>query len=118
MQINTIVLSGQAAADTSVETLPNGTTKASFILEQFENYTHKGEKKTKRHSIQVECWGPTAKIAAEYIGKGKQVVIHGKLQSNSWKNSDGNWVNKHVVKAESIDLIGAKRQPGQVDSDF
>jgi single-strand DNA-binding protein len=118
MQINVVVLSGQAAADTTTEVLPNGTMKASFILEQFESYTHKGEKKVKRHSIQVECWAETAKIAAEWIGKGKQLTVKGSLQSNSWKDSNGKWVNKHVIKADSFDLIGPKCQPGQVDSNF
>lgn len=118
MQINVLVQSGQAASDAVIETLSNGTVKASFILEQYENYTHNGQKKVRRHSIQVECWGNTAKIAAEYIGKGKQIVVHGKLQANSWKSPDGSWNNKHVIKAESIDLIGAKRQPGTLDESF
>ena len=118
MQINTIVLSGNAAADSVVTALPNGTIKALFILEQIEHFTHKGQKQTKRHSIQVECWAETAKIAAEWIGKGKQVVVHGKLQSNSWKDASGKWVNKHVVKAESIDLVGPKCQPTRASADY
>lgn len=118
MQINVLVMSGKAASDAVIETLPGGSIKASFILEQHKRYTKNGEKKVKRQSIQVECWGETAKIAAEYIGKGKEIIVQGELQSNSWKDNDNRWHNRHSLKAESIDLIGAKRQPGTLDESF
>lgn len=112
MQINTIVMSGFAAADTTT-TQVNTAIKASFILVQLKKTTRKGQPYTQRNSIQVECWGKTADVAAQYIGKDKRVVVHGELETQSWKDGNGEWVNKIVLKASNIDLIGAKRLPEQ-----
>lgn len=119
MQINVVVMSGIAAADVAVrEVGDTGTMKASFFLDQFEHYTHKGEKKIKKHSVQVECWGPVSKVAAQYVGKGKQLTVKGELQTSSWKSDDGTWNNRVFIKADSIDLLGEKRLPGTVDENF
>jgi single-strand DNA-binding protein len=118
MQINTCVMSGRAAADASIKTLDNGTVKGGFILEQWEHFAASTGRKPKRHSIQVEAWGTVATRIATYVGKGKEVTVHGKIQSNSWKDANGVWQNRIVLKAADIDFLGEKRMPGEVDQSF
>ena len=110
-------MSGRSASDApTVETLKNGTIKATFILEQWEKFGAGSGKQPKRHSIQVQCLGKTAQIAAEYIGKHKQLTVKGELKSNNWKKADGTWVNDHYLLADSFDLIGPKMQPESGDN--
>jgi single-strand DNA-binding protein len=118
MQINTCVMSGRAAADASIKTLEGGAVKATFILEQWEHFAASTGRKPKRHSIQVEAWGKVATVIATYVGKGKQLVVHGQIVSNSWKDANDQWQNRISLKAESIDLVGEKRLPGETDENF
>jgi single-strand DNA-binding protein len=104
MQINTVALSGQCISDVETKTV-GGSLMATFILEQQQNTYRQGKATVRRHSWKVQCWNRTAEVVGEYVAKGKNIVIQGQLESNSWKGKDGKWNNETIVKAASIDLV-------------
>lgn len=61
--------------------------------------------------FDVVCFGKTAEIAAQYVGKGKQIAVQGRLRQRKWQDKDGN--NRYSVEivANQVKLLGGNEAP-------
>lgn len=108
MSFNKVILVGNVGKDPEIRRFENNI-KASFSLATSETYTPKGGDKvtqTEWHNIVV--WRRLAELAENYIRKGSQVLVEGKLRYRSYDDRDGN--KKYVVEVEAdvIQLLGRK----------
>lgn len=104
MSVNKVILVGNIGADPELRQTQSGTSVANFNLATSE--TVKGEKKTEWHRIVT--FGRTAENCSEYLHKGSQVCLEGKLQTRKWQDRDGNDRYTTEVVAFSVTFLSNK----------
>jgi len=117
MSFNKVILVGNVGKDPEIRRFENNI-KASFSLATSETYTPKGgDKVTQTEWHNVVAWRRLAELSENYIKKGSQILVEGKLRYRSYDDRDGN--KKYIVEVEAdvIQLLGRKpdgqSQPGQ-----
>ena len=111
--VNKVILIGNLGADPEVKYLSNGTTVASFRIATSENRINKtsGEKTKITEWHRIVVFGRLAEICGEYLNKGKQVYIEGRLQTRSWEGKDGNRRFTTEIVATQMQMLGAAGVP-------
>lgn len=113
--VNKVILLGNLGKDPEVRRLDDGRAVANFSLATSETYKNKsGEKVTNTEWHNIVLWSPLADIAENYLKKGSQVYIEGKISNRSYEDKDG--VKKYIseVVGREITLLG--RPPEQQDN--
>lgn len=112
---NRVILVGNLTRDPEVTTFNSGGSVAKFGIAVNQDYKDKnGQKVEKAMFIDVEVWnrgatGKQADVAAQYLAKGKQVLIDGELELQTWQDkNDGSKRYKHSVKCERFVMLGKK----------
>ena len=101
--VNKVILVGNLGSDPEIRHLPSGSVVANFNLATSESYvTREGDKVEQTEWHRVELWDGLAKIAEQYLSKGRQVYIEGKLKTDSWQDNDGN--KRFVTKIRGINM--------------
>jgi len=112
--VNKVILLGKLTRDPEVKYTPKGLAVADFGLAVNRTYaTDAGEKREEATFIDITVWGKTAEVARQYLAKGRQVYVEGRLQLDSWEDKQsGQKRSKLRVIGETIQFIGS-RQEGQ-----
>jgi single-strand DNA-binding protein len=111
--VNKVILVGNLGADPEVRYASSGAAVVNFRIATSENWTNKeGGKETRTEWHRIVAFGKLAEICAEYLNKGKQVYIEGRLQSRSWEDKEGNkrWTTEIV--ANNIVMLGGAAEAG------
>lgn len=109
--VNKVMLIGNLTRDPELKYTPSGQAVSEFGMAMNENYKNKqtGQDVEKVCFVDVTCWGRTAEVAAEYLKKGSQVHVEGKLTQDRWDDATtGQKRSKHKVTCERITFIGGK----------
>ena len=113
--VNKVILIGHLGKDPDVRHSQSGATITSFSLATNETWNNKDgqrEERTEWHRIVV--FGKLADICGQYLKKGKQVFIEGRLQTRSWEDRDGNKRYTTEVVANNMTMLG---RAGDMPSD-
>ena len=87
---NKVQLIGNLGNDPEIITLENGTKWAKFSIATNETYKNaKGEKVTDTQWHNIVAWGKLAEIAEEFLSKGKEIMVEGKLVYRSYETNEG-----------------------------
>ncbi len=106
---NHVQLIGNVGQEPTITNLESGKKVARFSLATNENYNDsKGEKQTDTNWHTVVAWGKTAEIVENYVVKGKEVGITGKLKTRTYTTDGGNQRYVTEVVADEILLLGSK----------
>lgn len=110
--INKVILVGHLGKDPEVKYTPSGTAVASFSIatsERFKDKDGNWQDRTEWHNVVL--WQRLAEIAGEYLKKGRQVYVEGRLQTRSWddKNTGEKKYRTEVVGSEIVLLGGGSR---------
>ena len=107
--VNKVILIGNLGADPEVKYLSNGTTVATFRIATSENRVNRssGEKTTMTEWHRIVAFGRLAEICGEYLNKGKQVYVEGRLRTRSWEDKDGNRKYTTEIVANQMQMLGA-----------
>lgn len=111
--VNKVILIGNLGADPEMSYTQSGTAKASMRLATTEKWTDKeGSKQEHTEWHRVICWGRLAEICGEYLSKGRQIYVEGKVQTREWEDKEGNkrWTTEIV--AFSMQMLGVKGGSG------
>ncbi|KPG82170.1 single-stranded DNA-binding protein [Pseudomonas sp. RIT-PI-o] len=115
--VNKVILVGTCGQDPEVRYLPNGNAVTNLSLATSESWTDKqtGQKVEKTEWHRVSLFGKVAEIAGEYLRKGSQVYIEGKLQTREWeKDGIKRYTTEVVVDMQgTMQLLGGRPQNGQ-----
>lgn len=87
--VNKVILIGRLGKDPDVKYTAGGTAVANFSLATSETFKKEGEKQEKTEWHKIVIFGKLAEIAGEYLKKGSQIYLEGKLQTRSWGDKDG-----------------------------
>lgn len=110
--VNKVILVGTCGQDPEVRYMPNGNAVTNLSLATSEQWTDKqsGQKVEKTEWHRVVMFGKVAEIAGEYLRKGSQVYIEGKLQTREWeKDGIKRYTTEIVVDMQgTMQLLGGR----------
>ena len=105
---NKVILMGNVTRDVVVKTLPSGQKVTDIGLAINRTYTQEGVKKEDTTFVDVTFWGRQAEILEQYLQKGRQLFVEGRLKYDSWTEPDGAKRSKLRVHGESFQFIGPR----------
>ncbi len=95
--VNKVILVGNLGRDAELRYTPGGAAVATLSLATTEVWNDKaGQKQEKTEWHRVILWGKTAESLSEYLTKGKQIYVEGRLQTRKWQDKDG--VDKYTTE--------------------
>ena len=116
--INKVILVGRLGKDPEVRYTPSGVAVANFSIATSEEWKDKntGEKQERTEWHKIVAWRRLGEICGEYLHKGREVYIEGKLQTRPWEDRDGNKRYTTEVVANVMQMLGAAGKEGKVQS--
>jgi single-strand DNA-binding protein len=105
--VNKVILVGNLGRDSELRYTPGGAAVATLNLattEVWNDRNQQKQEKTEWHRVVV--WGKQAESLQEYLTKGKQIYVEGRLQTRQWDDKDGNKKYTTEIKADRITLLG------------
>ena len=108
--INKVILIGRLGQDPEVRYTPSGVAVANFSIATSEEWTDKdsGEKKERTEWHRIVAWRRLGEICGEYLSKGRQVYVEGRLQTRSWEDRDGNKKYTTEIVASDVQFLGSR----------
>jgi single-strand DNA-binding protein len=105
--VNKVILVGNLGRDAELRYTPGGSPVATLNLATTEVWNDKaGQRQEKTEWHRVVVWGKTAESLSEYLTKGKQLYIEGRLQTRQWDDKDGNKRYTTEIRGDRIVLLG------------
>ncbi len=116
--VNKAILIGRLGADPEVRFAGSGTAIANVNIATSERFTDRqGEKQERTEWHRVVMFGRLAEIAQQYLKKGRQVYIEGRLQTRQWEDKEGQKRYTTEIVANVMQMLGS-RSDGGGDGDF
>jgi single-strand DNA-binding protein len=108
--VNKVILVGNLGQDPESRTTPGGTTVTNIRIATSESWKDKttGEMKEQTEWHGIVLWNRLGEIAAEYLKKGSQVYIEGRLQTRKWQDKQGNDRYTTEVVASEMQMLGGR----------
>jgi single-strand DNA-binding protein len=109
--INKVIIIGRLGKDPEVKYTPSGDAVCNFSVATSDKWADKstGEKKERTEWHRIVAWRRLAEICGEYLKKGREVYIEGKLQTRSWEK-DGTKRYMTEILASTVQFLGDNRQ--------
>jgi single-strand DNA-binding protein len=114
--VNKVILVGNLGKDPEVRNMPNGNIVANITLATTESWKDKqsGEQQEKTEWHRIVMFRRLGEIAGEYLKKGSQVYIEGKLQTRKWQDNSGNERYTTEIVASEMQMLGGRGGGGGV----
>lgn len=124
--INKAILIGRLGSDPEVRYTPSGVAVANFSIATSEEWKDKdtGEKQERTEWHRIVAWRRLGEICGEYLSKGRQVYVEGRIQTRSWEDREGNKRYTTEIVATDIQFLGGRdisetvRPQGPQTTDF
>jgi single-strand DNA-binding protein len=115
--VNKVILIGNLGADPEVRYMPSGDAITNIRLATTDVWKDKnGEKQERTEWHRVAFFGKLAEIAGEYLKKGSQVYIEGRLQTRKWQDKDGQDRYTTEIVADKMQMLGGRGGSNQFES--
>ena len=113
--VNKVILIGNVGQDPEVRYTNNETPVCNFSLATTETWTKGGEKQKHTEWHKIVAWRRLAEICGEYLTKGKQVYIEGRIRTNEWEDDSGNTRKTTEIEALNMQMFGKgeRREPAE-----
>jgi single-strand DNA-binding protein len=106
--LNKVILIGNLGKDPEIRYTPSGVAMANFSLATTENWTKDGQKESRTEWHRIVAFRRLAEICGEYLSKGKQIYIEGKIQTREWEDKDGNKKYTTEIVASQMQMLGTR----------
>jgi len=112
--VNKVILIGNLGRDPEVRSTPSGQAVASFTLATNRRWRDKnGQKQEQTEWHNIVVWGKQAEIAGQYLTKGKQIFLEGRLQTRSWDDrNSGEKKYRTEIVCENFQMLGGRGEGG------
>jgi single-strand DNA-binding protein len=102
--VNKVILVGNLGADPTMRYTPSGTAVANFNLATTERFTNRnGERDSRTEWHRVVAWGRLAEICNQYLKKGKQIYVEGRLQTRTWEDQTG--AKRYTTEVTALNMV-------------
>jgi len=108
--VNKVILIGRLGRDPEVRYTPDGTAVANFSIATSREWNDKGtgEKREQTEWHRIVAFRRLGEICGEYLSKGSQVYIEGRLQTRDWEDKDGNKRYTTEIVADQMQMLGSR----------
>ena len=112
--INKVIIVGNLGQDPETRYMPSGSAVTNFTVATNESWKDKqtGEQKDRTEWHRVAMFNRLAEVAAEYLRKGSQVYIEGKLRTRKWQDKDGQDRYTTEIIADEMQMLGGRGGAG------
>jgi single-strand DNA-binding protein len=108
--VNKVILVGTLGRDPEIRYMPSGDAIASFSIATNDTWKDKSGKKQERTEWhRISMFGKPAEIAGQYLKKGSNVYLEGRLQTRKWADKDGVERQTTEVVADRMQMLGGSR---------
>ncbi len=108
--INKVILVGNLGKDPETRYMPNGKAVTNFTVATSESWKDKqtGEQREQTEWHNIVMYDRLAEIAAEYLRKGSQVYVEGKLRTRKWQDKEGRDRYTTEINANEMQMLGSR----------
>ena len=112
--VNKVIVVGNLGGDPETRYMPSGSAVTNMTVATNESWKDKqtGEQKERTEWHKVAMFGRLAEIAAEYLRKGSQVYVEGKLRTRKWQGQDGQDRYTTEIIADEMQMLGGRGGAG------
>ncbi|MBU0569695.1 single-stranded DNA-binding protein [Patescibacteria group bacterium] len=115
--LNKVILIGNLTRDPELKYIPQGAAVCTFGLATNRTWTtDSGEKKDEVEFFKIVAWRKLAEICAQYLTKGKQVYLEGRLQTRKWTGQDGTERTTVEVVLNEMLMLGSRSDTPSSDN--
>ena len=108
--VNKVILIGRLGNDPEVRYTPSGAAVANFNMATNESWTDKnGQKQERTEWHRIVVWGKIAELCGQYLSKGRQAFIEGRLQTREWNDKEGTKRYTTEIVAQNVQILGGNR---------
>ena len=109
--INKVIIVGNLGNDPEIRTMPNGEQIANISVATSESWIDKntGEKKTQTEWHRIVLYRRLAEIAGQYLTKGSQIYIEGRLKTRKWQDSNGQDRYTTEIQGDNLQMLGGRQ---------
>lgn len=108
MSVNKVLIIGRLGQNPEVRYTPSGAAVGNFSVATSESWNDKsGQKQERTEWHRVVVWGKTAEHCAQYLTKGRQVYVEGRLQTRQWQDKDGQTKYTTEIQAQTVQFLGS-----------
>jgi len=112
MSVNKVILLGRLGQNPEVKYTPSGAAVCNFSLATNESWTDKsGQKQERVEWIKIVVWQKLAELCVQYLAKGRQCYIEGKLQTREWTDKDNQKRYTTEVLAQTVQFLDSGQRP-------
>ena len=112
--LNKVMIIGRLGRDPEMRFTPGGRPVTSFSVATTRSWlSADGERREETEWFNVVAWAQLAEICKQYLVKGSQVYVEGRLQTRSWEDPDGKKHYRTELVANEMILLGDRRGPGE-----
>ena len=108
--VNKVILVGNLGKDPETRYMPSGSAVTNLTLATSESWKDKqtGEQQDSTEWHKIAMFGRLAEIAAEYLRKGSQIYVEGKLRTRKWQDKEGKDRYTTEIVADEMQMLGSK----------
>jgi len=111
--VNKVILIGNLGADPEVRFTPGGQAVANFRIATSESWQDKnGQKQERTEWHRIVVWGKLAELCGEYLKKGRQCYVEGRLQTREWTDKENKKNYTTEVVANTVQFLGSRDGAG------
>ena len=112
--LNKVMVIGNLGRDPEMRYMPSGRPVTSFSVATTRSWTNAdGERREETEWFNVVTWGNLAEICKQYLCKGQQVYIEGRMQTRSWEDHEGRKRFRTELVANEMIMLGSRREASE-----
>lgn len=109
--LNKVMIIGRLGRDPEMRYTPSGRPVTTFTVATSRTWnTSDGERRVETEWFNIVAWGNLAEICKQYLNKGQQVYVEGRLQSRTWDDAEGNKHTSVEIVANEMIMLSERRE--------
>jgi single-strand DNA-binding protein len=117
--LNKVMIIGRLGRDPEMRYTPSGRPVTTYSIATSRSWnTSDGERRTETEWFNVVAWGSLAEICKQYLTKGQQVYVEGRLQTRHWDDAEGHKHSSTEIVANEMIMLGERREPAELAQEY
>ncbi|RMG59714.1 MAG: single-stranded DNA-binding protein [Deltaproteobacteria bacterium] len=113
VRFNRVIIAGNLVRDPEVRFLPSGTSVTNFTVAVNHTFRQNDDVREEVSYFDVVVFGRQGENCAEYLSKGRAVLVEGRLRQRRWETNDGQRRSKVEIVAQNVQFLGSPRSEGR-----
>ncbi|NIO16749.1 MAG: single-stranded DNA-binding protein [Deltaproteobacteria bacterium] len=114
VRFNKVIVGGNLVRDPEIRFLPSGLSVTNFTVAVNRSYRQENEQKEEVSYFDVVVFGKQGESCAEYLSKGRAVLVEGRLRQRRWESEEGQRRSKIEIVAQQVQFLGPAREGSKV----